>query len=117
LLDAAAARQWLQANGHALPPELALAQPEWQPDAEPGTRRARPTSKLALALAVLHDHPDWTNKRIAAAAECNPKYLSQSSKFKAARAAIKGIGREQFHRERRNRGSDMTAYPDDDSDG
>jgi len=38
------------------------------------------------------------------------KYLSQASKFKAARTAIQGLGREQQTRDRRSRGADMDRY-------
>jgi hypothetical protein len=79
------------------------------------TMPASPPSKLARALAVLQDHPDWTNKQIANAAGCNPKYLSQNRKFRAAREAIRGIGQETLARDQRFRGSDMDAYEDVDA--
>jgi hypothetical protein len=71
-------------------------------------------SKLALALAVLHDHPDWTNKQIAEHAGCNDKYLSQNETFKAARKAIQGIGQEALPRDKQYRGSGMEAYAEAD---
>jgi hypothetical protein len=70
-------------------------------------------SKIATALAVLSDHPDWTNQQIAQTAGCNVKYLSQSQKFKAARQAVRGLGRESCHKSGRRRGSNMDEYEDD----
>jgi hypothetical protein len=71
-------------------------------------------SKLALALATLSDHPDWTNKQISLSVGCSLKYLSQAPKFKAARTAIRGLGQERQTRDRRSRGADMDRYAEGD---
>jgi tryptophanyl-tRNA synthetase len=46
-------------------------------------------SKSARALAVLKDHPDWTNKKIAEAAGIHPKSLSRNKDFCKAREILK----------------------------
>jgi hypothetical protein len=48
-----------------------------------------PTNLEDNALAVLLQHPDWTNIQIAEELSCNPKSLSRKSfvRFRAARAA------------------------------
>jgi hypothetical protein len=43
----------------------------------------------AKAVAVLTDHPDWTNKDIAEHIGCHPKTLSRLPLFKAARGFLK----------------------------
>jgi hypothetical protein len=46
-------------------------------------------SAFARAIAVLIDHPDWTNKQIADAAGVHEKTLSRNKKFKEAKAIYK----------------------------
>jgi len=46
-------------------------------------------SKSARALAVLQDHPDWTNKQIAEVAGVNVKSLSRMDNFRKAREILK----------------------------
>src|SRR5438094_435357 len=46
-----------------------------------------PISKIACALAVLYEHPDWTNMKIAAVVGCAAETLSRSLEFKCARMA------------------------------
>jgi hypothetical protein len=73
--------------------------------------RAKP-SKEATAIALLIEHPDWSNQQIAEAVGCNVKYLSQAKKFRAARAAVRGIGQESLRRSGKYRGNDMDAHDD-----
>jgi hypothetical protein len=108
----AAATIRLGVNQAVAPPAGADGEPNGQP-ASCQTVPAK-TSKIALALAVLTDHPDWTNEKIAGAAGCNVKYLSQAPKFKTARAAIRGLGHERQTRDRRSRGADMDRYAEGD---
>lgn len=70
-------------------------------------------SKLATALALLSEHPDWTTKGVALAVGCHPKYLSGSRRYKAARKAIKGIGQEDAIRGAKWRGTNMDQYGDE----
>jgi hypothetical protein len=51
-------------------------------------------SKLAAALGMLAIHPEWSDRKIAAAVGCSGAYLSQQSKWRAARKAIRGVGQE-----------------------
>ena len=46
-------------------------------------------SKEALALAVLADHPDWTDKKIAEAAGCNRTSLYDFPKYQTAREILR----------------------------
>jgi hypothetical protein len=73
-------------------------------------------SKLALALAVLKDHPDWTLERIASLAGCHEKYLSRSKKFRDARKVIRAIGKEENRHEKKHLGHDMDTYSDEASE-
>ena len=66
--------------------------------------------KIALALSILIQHPEWSNRQIAEAAACNKNYLSQSARFKATRKAIKTSGQESQRRTKKSRGSDMDEY-------
>jgi hypothetical protein len=49
----------------------------------------RPPSKEALALAVLADHPDWTDTKIAEAAGCKRTTLYTFNKFLAAKEILR----------------------------
>jgi len=68
-------------------------------------------SKMALALATLADHPDWTVEQIAEKVGASAKYLSSEKRFTAARQAIKGDGKNS-HRRGRSRGADVDEYGD-----
>ncbi len=70
-------------------------------------------SKIATAIGVLVDHPDWTNKAIAEAAGCSPEYLSRSTIYLAARDAIRASGASGTRRAAQHRGTDMDAYEDE----
>lgn len=69
---------------------------DWMTGIQKSKLRARPMpqsdSKLASALVKLMDHPHWTNRQIAEAVGCSKEYLSRSSKFRAARVALKRTG-------------------------
>jgi hypothetical protein len=52
-------------------------------------------TKEAKAVAVLIDHPDWSNQKIAEAAGCHVKSLSRMSKFRSARSMQKSGKRER----------------------
>jgi hypothetical protein len=64
------------------------------------------------AVALLVNHPDWTNKQIAAQVPCHVKTLNKSNmvKFKAARKAL-AEGRENYGQgvksDRRRRSSNI----------
>jgi hypothetical protein len=87
--------------------------------AEPDTTTANaPTtktrvSKIATALGLLAVHPDWDDKAIAAAVRCAPETLSRSSKYCAARTAIRAIGASGTRRAAQHRGTDMDAYEEE----
>ena len=70
-------------------------------------------SKIAIALGVLADHPDWTDKEIAKAAECSPATLSRNPKYRAARTAIRASGASGARRAARHRSTDMDKYEDE----
>ncbi len=67
-------------------------------------------SKLALAMGMLYDHPDWASKSIAEEVGCTEEYLSRSQKFQAAREAIRVMGKAEMRRGERHRGNDMDEY-------
>jgi hypothetical protein len=92
---ASATPQAARPEGPEEPPPVSLA-------SVPVRRQKRP-SKIALAIAVLSEHPDWTNAEIATRVHCNVKSLSNSKKFKAARNAIKAAGRAALPRGRKGR--------------
>lgn len=54
-------------------------------------------NKITLALAVLSQHPDWSNAKIAEEAGCHVGSLSNSAKFREARRLIKGLGQEDIN--------------------
>lgn len=85
----------------------------WLEDPGSDTRGggAQVKGTIAYAIGVLAIHPDWNNKQIADKAEMHPGTLSNSIRFKAARAAIKEAGK-LTHRKSRNRGGDMDEYED-----
>jgi len=57
----------------------------------------------ARALAVLAQHPDWTNKQIAEKAKIHPKSLCRFERFKAARSITKEVGKQKFSIGRKSR--------------
>lgn len=65
---------------------------------------AEQPSLEARALAMLTDHPDWTDKRIAQALQCNRGSLYRLEKFKAARELLKRDGRASATRGCKNDG-------------
>ena len=57
-----------------------------------------PKSKLsaeAMALAILTEHPDWTNAQIAAQVPCHPKSMYRFKKFVAARELLEKTRHER----------------------
>jgi hypothetical protein len=93
-----------------------LASAEPQPattDPAPSAEQVvEPPNKIAMALALLVDHPDWTDKAIAEAVGCSGAYLSNNRRYRAARKAIKGQGQDDRQRSRKHRGSAMDEYAD-----
>jgi hypothetical protein len=75
-----------------------------------------PAGKLEQALAKLAMHPEWSDRKIAQEVGCSGPYLSKQPKWRAARAAIKGVGQEDKHRAAKHHGHDMDQYPDDAED-
>lgn len=61
-------------------------------DDPPAVDNAEQPSLEARALAMLTDHPDWTDTRIAEAIQCNRSSLYRLGKFKAARKLLKRDG-------------------------
>lgn len=55
-------------------------------------------SKEAKAVAILMDHPEWSDSRIAAEVPCHRATLFTWPKFVAARKAMKS-GREKYQRD------------------
>ncbi len=94
----------------ALLPPTATADPKGKGPADKA-KGAGP-SKLATALAVLKDHPGWTNKQIATVAGCHEKTLSNNKDFRKARTLIKETGKADLRRAHHHRGTDMDAYED-----
>lgn len=74
----------------ALQRELSRNVPALPPAAtEPPPPASGRPSKEALALAVLADHPDWSDTKIADAAGCNRTTLYTFRKFMAAREILR----------------------------
>jgi hypothetical protein len=63
-----------------------------------GGPKEKPPSKLALALALLSLHPDWTNKKIAEHVPCNANWLSQEPVFCDARQTLEETARKKLPR-------------------
>ena len=61
------------------------------------------------ALAVLAQHPDWTNKQIAEKAKIHPKSLYRFERFMAARHVTKEVGKQKFHIGRKSKNGDIEA--------
>lgn len=74
---------------------------------------ARPASKIAIALGVLAENPQWTDKRIADAAGCSPEYLSRHPLYRAARDALRDTGKIEMRRASRHRGANLDEYEDE----
>lgn len=65
--------------------------------AAPAAKEKKPSAgKIAIACAILYDHPDWTNIEIALKVPCHPKTLSNSKKFRQVRMALEGVGLESL---------------------
>jgi len=81
-------------------------------DAGTSGRPAQPGEKIAKAIFLLALHPEWTYARIAEEAGVRQKSLSRNQKFKAARQAIKSVGKLNHRRSNRTRGTSMDEYED-----
>jgi len=77
------------------------AQPE-QADGSAATDKPGPTmTDEAKALALLIDHPEWSNKQIAKAVGCNVRTLYKWKKFQEAKDILKA-GRTERPRGRKD---------------
>ncbi len=82
-----------------------------EPDAAPQPQA--PESQMsgeARALAILTDHPDWTDTRIAREAGLHVKTLYKYSRYKTARGVLKQSGRAGLPRGFRTDDGDIEAY-------
>ena len=73
-------------------------------------------SKASLAMALLIQHPDWTNARIADAIGCNVKYLSQLPNFKAAKKLVRESGKRNLPRGSKGKKGDVEAWDEREDD-
>ena len=91
---------------------LAGASPELEPDTPPAQSQGDDSqmSGEARALAVLTDHPDWTDKRIAEEAGVHPKTLYRYERYKTARQMLKDSGRAGLPRGFKTGDGDIEAY-------
>jgi hypothetical protein len=70
--------------------------------------------RIAVAVALLASHLDWTNKRIAAAAGIHPGSLSRNPIFKQARKVLKCSNAATLPRGRKSRETgEIEAWEDD----
>jgi hypothetical protein len=103
-------RSWVPPIPPKLPPPKSLearrqspstgacSERESRAEMEASSRNHRKRGDLQhRALALLFEHTDWTNKRIAEELDCHPKSLSRFEKFTKARAEIKS-GRNELPR-------------------
>jgi hypothetical protein len=61
----------------------------------PDQERSEPIGKQAMALAILAEHPDWSDAKIAERVGCSRTSLYEMDKFVAARAMLRQ-GRKRF---------------------
>jgi len=64
----------------------------------------------ARAVAVLADHPDWTDKRIAEEAGVHVKTLHRYARFRTARRMVRDSGRADLPRGFKTEDGDIEAY-------
>lgn len=64
----------------------------------------------ARALAILTDHPDWTDKRIAEEAGVHVKTLHRYARFRTARRMVRDSGRADLPRGFKTEDGDIEAY-------
>lgn len=62
------------------------------------------------AIAVLMEHPDWTNKKIAKVIGCHEKSLSRFERFRASRALLKKQGKDSIYRGYKDKEGNIDAY-------
>lgn len=72
--------------------------------------------KRAMALAVLQQHPDWTNERIAHAIGCARTTLSRWPDFQQARRIIKGQKQSHLRGYKDRKTGDMEAWEERDDE-
>jgi hypothetical protein len=89
-------QEYARATTHAARTPGVPAGPPPEPEPMPNPVQAEqlpPGASLqSRAIALLLDHPSWTNTQLARALGCNPKSLSRTggyAKLKAARAALR----------------------------
>lgn len=76
--------------------------------------RAPKMPKVSVALAILTQHPEWSDQQIAKAAGCSRTTLYRSPQFRGARAAL-ASGRTERARGTKYNGQ-VEAYGGDDGD-
>lgn len=62
---------------------------------------ASSVSKESLAIAILYENPELTNKEIAKRVGCTEEYLSRSEKFKSVRRTLKNSRQQRAPGDRR----------------
>jgi hypothetical protein len=87
----------------------ARARTEAEKDDKKPPRGEKRPSKIATAMALLQNHPTWTNEEIAERVPCNAKYLSQHKGFKAARKVVKDAGRSERPKGSKDRDGNLEA--------
>lgn len=95
-------------HGLAWPTVMEILRP-----ANVGRQPQSPESQMsgeARALAVLADHPGWTNKQVAEAAGVNVKSLFRFKQYKTARQMLRDSGRASLPRGFKTDDGDIEAY-------
>jgi hypothetical protein len=97
----------------AVPPATGVSRGEGTggpPAADAGLARLSLESR---ALAMLVEHPDWSNTRIATALGCSRTSLHRLEKFKAARALVKAQGNAAMPKGEKQANKAMDAWDTD----
>jgi len=76
---------------------------------EPSADDGPEVSKANLALAILADHPEWSDKKIAEEAGCSRTSLYRWPKYRKAREILKA-GKEAIPRGEKSAEGDMEAW-------
>lgn len=71
-----------------------------------------PITGEAKALALLVDHPDWTDTKIAKAVPCNRTTLYKWPKFVAARDLVREAGKKEMPQGSKDRDHSVEAWDD-----
>jgi hypothetical protein len=74
------------------------------------TQKRGGVSKIALAIAIKSEHPEWTDIEVAEGADCHPKSLCRSPRYRMVKEAIRNVGLRSLPRGRKGKDGELEGW-------